>query len=208
MQGGEGMEHLGIPMKRADAVTNRARLLEVAQAVFVERGLDMEVGEIATRAGLGVGTLYRHFASREDLLRAILVYTLDDTLTQFRTAVASADDDPRAALLAFVAVGLRIQYQYGPLFAVIRDPRLARIFDPTQAQTFRDQFLEVVLGILAGGIKAKIFRGDLDPEIVAATIMGSIMGVRDLFGTRWSLEELAQRLFRLYLAMLTSQGES
>ena len=53
-------------------------------------------------------------------------------------------------------------------------------------------------------IKAKIFRSDLDQEMVAATIMGSIMGVHDLFETRWSVEELAQKLFLLHLAMLTS----
>jgi|GEM_PF-1348845 len=204
LQGEEGMEHSGLPIKRADAVTNRARILEAALAVFAERGLDMEVGEIVTRADLAIGTLYRHFANREDLLRAILTHTLNDTLAQFRTAVAETGDDPRAALLAFISVGLRVQQQYGPIFAVIRDPGLRKIFDQTQAQTIRDQFLEVVLGILEGGIKAHLFRSDLDQEIVAATIMGSIMGVHDLFETRWSVEELAQKLFLLHLAMLTS----
>lgn len=200
------MEYLGLPIKRADAVTNRARILEAALAVFAERGLDIEMGEIASRADLGIGTLYRHFANREDLLRAILTHTLNDTLAQCSAAAAETIDDPRAALLAFVLVGLRVQQQYGPIFAIIRDPRLRKIFDRTQAQTLRDQFLEVVLGILKGGIKAKIFRSDLDQEIVAATIMGSIMGVRDLFEPRWSVEELAQKLVLLHLAMLTRNG--
>ena len=201
----EGLGHLGLPTKRADAVVNRARIIEAALVVFAERGLDMEVGEIVTRADLAIGTLYRHFANREDLLRAILTHTLNDTLTQFRTAVAETLDNPCASLLAFVSVGLRVQQQYGPIFAIIRDPRLRKIFDQAQAQTMRDQFLEVVLGILEGGIKANIFRSDLDQEIVAATIMGSIMCVSDLFETRWSREELAQKLFRLHLAMLTGK---
>ena len=200
------MEHLGLPIKRADAISNRARIIEVALAVFAERGLDMEMGEIASRADLGIGTLYRHFANREDLLRAILTHTLNDTLAQFHAAAAETIDDPRAALLAFVLVGLRVQQQYGPIFAVMRDPRLRKIFDQTQAQTIRDQFLEVVLSILEGGIKAKLFRSDLDQEVVAATIMGSIMGVHDLFETRWSVEELAQKLVLLHLAMLTRNG--
>ena len=204
------MEQSELPIKRADAVANRARIIEVALAVFAERGLDMEVGEIAQRADLGIGTLYRHFANREDLLRAILTHAVNDTLAQLRAAVAETVDDPRAALLAFVSVGLRVQQHYGPIFAVIRDPRLRKIFDQTQAQTFRDQFLEVVVGILAGGIKANLFRSDLDQEIVAATIMGSIQGVYDLFETRWSVEELAQKLVLLHLAMLTRNvtGES
>ena len=195
-------------IKRADAVANRARILEAALVVFAERGLDMEVGEIAARADLAIGTLYRHFANREDLLRAILTHVLDDTLAQSRAAVAETLDNPRAALLAFVSVGLRIQQQYGPIFAIICDPRLRKIFDQDDAPTMRDQFLEIVLGILTSGSKANIFRSDLDQEIVAATIMGSIMGVHDLFETRWSSEELAQKLFRLHLAMLTGKEAS
>ncbi len=181
------MEQSELPIKRADAVANRARIIEVALAVFAERGLDMEVGEIAQRADLGIGTLYRHFANREDLLRAILTHAVNDTLAQLRAAVAETSDDPRAALLAFVSVGLRVQQHYGPIFAVIGD-----------------------LGILAGGIKANLFRSDLDQEIVAATIMGSIQGVYDLFETRWSVEGLAQKLVLLHLAMLTRNvnGES
>jgi AcrR family transcriptional regulator len=208
LKGEEGMEHAELPSKRADAVTNRARILEAALAVFAERGLDMEVGEIVARADLAIGTLYRHFANREDLLRAILTHTINDTLAQFRAAVAEAAGDPRAALLALVSVGLRVQQQYGPIFAVIRDPKLRKFFDQNQAQTFRSQFLEVVLGILAGGIKSNLFRSDLDQEIVAATIMGSIQGVYDLLETRWSVEELAQKLFLLHLAMLTRNVNS
>jgi AcrR family transcriptional regulator len=86
------MEHSELPSKRADAITTRARILEAALAVFAERGLDMEVGEIASRAILGIGTLYRHFANREDLLRAILTHTINDTLAQFRVAVAETVD--------------------------------------------------------------------------------------------------------------------
>src|SRR5260221_832360 len=178
------MEYWGLRIKRADAVSNRARIIEVALAVSAERGLDMEMGEIASRADLGIGTLYRHFANREDLLRAILTHTLNDTLAQCRAAAAETIDDPRAALLVFILVGLRVQQQYGPIFAIIRDPRLRKIFDRTQAQTFRDQFIGVVLGILEGGITAKIFRSDLDQEIVAATIMGSLIGVHDLIANR------------------------
>lgn len=202
------MEHLGLPIKRADALANRTRILEAALVVFAERGLDMEVGEIVAGADVAIGTLYRHFANREDLLHAILTHVLNDTLTQFRTALAVTLDDPRTALLAFISVGLRVQQQYGPIFAIIRDPRLRKIFDLTQTQMMRDQFLKVVLGILDGGIKANIFRSDLDQEIVAATIMGSIMGVSDLFETRWSSKELAQKLFRLHLAMLTGKEAS
>ena len=57
---------------RADAQRNRTRLLEAATAAFVERGADdVSLEEIARRAGVGIGTLYRHFPARQDLLEAV-----------------------------------------------------------------------------------------------------------------------------------------
>ena len=56
---------------RADAARNRARILQAAQVVFAERGLDVTLDDIAREAGLGVGTLYRRFADREALVEAL-----------------------------------------------------------------------------------------------------------------------------------------
>lgn len=66
--------------KRADAVTNRARILQAARSLFAERGLEIEMNEVAARAHLGVGTLYGHFANREELLRAVVRDTVDTNL--------------------------------------------------------------------------------------------------------------------------------
>jgi AcrR family transcriptional regulator len=57
---------------RADAARNRARLIEAATSLFRERGLEVGVGEIAEEAGVGKGTLFRNFASKEDLIVAVL----------------------------------------------------------------------------------------------------------------------------------------
>ncbi|SRR6266516_171308 len=201
------MEHSEVSTKRADAVTNRARILEVAQSVFAECGLELEMSEVATRANLGVGTLYRHFANREELLRAIVQRAVDDALAQLRSALASAADDPRASLQALVSAGLNVQQQYQPLFAVIRDPRLKKLLDPLRGQTMRAQFLEIPRAMIDHGIKAGIFRDDLDQEMAAVTIMGSFISAADLLRTRYSLDELAQRLSHFLLTMLTEQTE-
>ena len=57
---------------RADARRNRARVLEVAQQVFAEEGLAVPIDEIARRAGVGVGTVYRHFPTKDALFVAII----------------------------------------------------------------------------------------------------------------------------------------
>ena len=57
---------------RADAARNRARVLEVAYETFAAEGLGVPIDEIARRAGVGAGTVYRHFPTKEDLFRAVI----------------------------------------------------------------------------------------------------------------------------------------
>jgi len=57
---------------RADAAANREKILEAARALFAERGIEVDVREICERAGVGMGTLYRHFATKEDLVDEIV----------------------------------------------------------------------------------------------------------------------------------------
>jgi AcrR family transcriptional regulator len=85
---------------RADALRNRARVLEAAEAVFAAEGVSVPVDVIAEKAGVGVGTLYRHFPTKEKLLEAILVTRLID-LTADATARLSSDD-PGAAFFGFL----------------------------------------------------------------------------------------------------------
>lgn len=65
---------------RADAARNRARILEAAEAVFARDGLTASMSDIAEAAGLGVGTLYRRFASKATLVEAIFRHRVDDLI--------------------------------------------------------------------------------------------------------------------------------
>ena len=56
---------------RADATRNRERLLEIAKLAFTETGADVSLDEIARRAGVGIGTLYRHFSTRGAIMEAV-----------------------------------------------------------------------------------------------------------------------------------------
>jgi len=201
------MESTKASTKRADALNNRTRILEAARSVFAERGLDLEMNEVATQAHLGVGTLYGHFANREDLLRAVIQYASEDVLAQMRAAVASHADDPRMALQALVSAGLHAQHQYRPLFAVLRDPRLAKFRDSSYGQHTRIQFLELLKDLLTHGIQAGIFRQELDLDMAAVIILGTFSSAIDLLGACGSLDELSQRLSRSLLTMLSGNTE-
>ena len=85
---------------RADAARNRKRLIEAATTLFRERGLEVGVGEIAEAAGVGRGTLFRNFASKEDLIAAVVA----DGCTRRRLGRGLLDaPDAADALFEFLA---------------------------------------------------------------------------------------------------------
>ena len=65
------------PVRRADARRNQATVLEAAAAAFVEAGVDAPVRLVAARAGVGVGTIYRHFPTRADLVVAVYRHQIE-----------------------------------------------------------------------------------------------------------------------------------
>ncbi|MCM2388226.1 TetR/AcrR family transcriptional regulator [Streptomyces albipurpureus] len=93
------------PPQRTDARLNRERLLATAQEVFAEAGPEASLNEIARRAGVGPGTLYRHFPNRSALLTAVLrdrIETLCETAEELLSA-ESADDALAQWLHGFLA---------------------------------------------------------------------------------------------------------
>jgi AcrR family transcriptional regulator len=87
--------------KRADAKRNVDLLLQAAKAVFATAGVDAPAKHVALRAGVGVGTLYRHFPLRSDLVVAVLQHELD-VCVQKAAALQDAPD-ARAALHSWIA---------------------------------------------------------------------------------------------------------
>ncbi len=66
------------PSSRSDALANRQRLVQAAREVFSERGTHADIKEIVERAGVGIGTVYRNFATKEDLLAEIVTSVMAD----------------------------------------------------------------------------------------------------------------------------------
>jgi AcrR family transcriptional regulator len=85
---------------RADAVKNRARILAAAEEIFAAEGVSVPIDTVAERAGLGVGTLYRHFPTKEALFEAIVVARLEQLLDSVRTQCDAPD--PGVALYSFL----------------------------------------------------------------------------------------------------------
>ena len=85
---------------RADAVRNRALLLAAAADEFAEHGLEASVADIARRAGVGKGTVFRHFPTKDDLIAAIVLDRIENLRATGESLLIS--EDPGAALLEFL----------------------------------------------------------------------------------------------------------
>lgn len=89
------------PRKRADARRNQQTLLDAAAAAFVASGVDVPVRDIAAAAGVGVGTIYRHFPTRADLIVAVYRHQVD-ACAEAGPALLAASDSPHAALTVWI----------------------------------------------------------------------------------------------------------
>ncbi|MFI5841785.1 TetR family transcriptional regulator [Catenuloplanes sp. NPDC051500] len=109
---------------RADARKNYEQLLAVARDVVAEQGADASLRDIARRAGVGLGTLYRHFPTREALLEALLRTGFDDLAAQ--AAVLEQADSSGEALVTwlreFVSCAHRFKGAIDSMVAAIEDP--------------------------------------------------------------------------------------
>ena len=85
--------------KRADALRNYEKLLAAAREAFTEQGASASLEDIARRAGVGIGTLYRHFPTRQALLEAVYLGEVDAVC---ESATALAGEEPYEALAAWL----------------------------------------------------------------------------------------------------------
>ncbi|HTV12245.1 MAG TPA: TetR/AcrR family transcriptional regulator [Acidimicrobiales bacterium] len=151
---------------RSDARRNVARVLEAAEEVFASEGIGVPVDVIAERAGVGVGTLYRHFPTKEALFEAIVVHRLEALIERARE-LADAPD-PGEALFAFVGEIAKMATEKRDLL-----DELARAgVDSMALHAEAKAELESTFGALLGRAQAA---GDVRPDITAPEIGALLM---------------------------------
>jgi len=101
---------------RRDAARNRAKLIAAGRDVFAEQGPDASLEEIARRADVGIGTLYRHFPTRDALVEVIFEQHFDEIVTAAEEA--ATDEDAWRGLVGFLERVLDVQSRNFPLRSV------------------------------------------------------------------------------------------
>lgn len=152
---------------RADAERNRRRLLDAAEALFSERGLDVGVAEIAQRAGVGRGTLFRNFTSKEDLIAAIVVERMREAVLNARKRLETPDAGE--GLFEFLDELVGRQQMDRALFEAVADTFLA---NPDIRSAYGD--LVTVLGELVARAQQS---GAVRPDVGALDVMMLTKGV-------------------------------
>src|SRR3954471_16312187 len=107
---------------RKDAELNRERLLAAARELFARRGLEVTLNDIAHHAGVGVGTAYRRFANKEEVIDALFEQRLD----QVAAVAVEAVEDPDAwrGLTTFLERSLQMQLEDRGLTQLLNNPQL------------------------------------------------------------------------------------
>ncbi|MFD7921324.1 TetR/AcrR family transcriptional regulator [Streptomyces sp. NPDC059740] len=147
--------------RRREADRNDARLMEAAREVFAELGWDAPVSEIARRAGIGMGSLYRRYPSKELLAQRMRVVGMEQLAAQARTALAQ-EPDPWAAFTRFFREALSTHGSGSPLLPLVGG-RLPATEEITAAATgLRAALDELVEGAhRAGALRADFTSADV-----------------------------------------------
>src|SRR6267154_1476692 len=144
--------------KRADALRNQQTLLAAAAEVFVTSGVDAPIREIAARAGVGIGTIYRHFPTRADLVVAVYHHQVE-ACAQAGPFLLANGGSPHAALGQWVNLFVDFLVTKHGLAAVLQPGSVG--FDALHAY-FLDRLVPVCAQLLAAAAEAGEISADID----------------------------------------------
>jgi AcrR family transcriptional regulator len=183
---------------RVDAQRNRTRLIEVARSAFSAgahaAAAPVSLEAIAREAGVGIGTLYRHFPTREALIEAVYRTELDGVLAQ--AAVLLSEHDPVAALRMWMdAYAVFVTAKRG-MAESLRS--LLQAGTITSSQT-RQRVTDTIQTILDAGVRAGSLRAGVRADDVAASLVGVFLATPDP-----AQGEQASRMLDLLVAGIVS----
>ena len=178
---------------RADARRNREQIIEAARRLFARIGPDVPLEDIAREAGVGIGTLYRRFPDRDELIKAV---SLDNftRLAELAHRVEREEPDPAAALATLLHSTLDLRLSIATTVVSARAYRA--IQDSPSIAEHRDEVIAVASRLLhraqeRGDIRADIDIGD---TVLAVALVSRLMPLAD--------DDLGEMVFRRAFALM------
>jgi AcrR family transcriptional regulator len=171
---------------RRDAVRNRELLVEAGRQVFAEKGLQATLDDIAERAGVGIGTAYRHFRNKHEVAAEVLAVATESIALDAEAALLI--EDPWIAIVTFVERNAARQASDRALYEVLagqgRDADKLRLWP---------RIVEAVTTLFERAHQSKVIRDDARPEDVVAIFA--------MLGAVYDLDQHSET-WRRYLALL------
>ncbi|MEV6808517.1 TetR family transcriptional regulator [Streptomyces sp. NPDC051129] len=184
------------PAQRRDARRNKETLLEAAAAVFVASGVEAPVRDIAAKAGVGVGTIYRHFPTRADLVIAVYRHQVE-ACAEAGPALLAQSATPYAALRQWIGRFVDFLVTKHGLAAVLRS-------DNAGFEALHAYFLDRLVPVCTELLRAAASAGEIRSDVEAYALM---RGVGNLCaGAESDPHYDARRLVDLLVAGLSRSG--
>ncbi|PVE11649.1 TetR/AcrR family transcriptional regulator [Streptomyces scopuliridis] len=161
----EGAGHAA-QSKRADARRNKETLLDAAAAVFVTSGVEAPVRDIAAKAGVGLGTIYRHFPTRADLIIAVYRHQVD-ACAEAGPALLATSPTPHAALGQWIDLFVDFLVTKHGLAAVLQS-------DNAGFETLHAYFLDRLVPVCTQLLDAATASGEIGPGLEAYELMRGV----------------------------------
>ena len=178
--------------RRRDAVRNHHRILDAARDVLSESGANASMEEIAARAGVGIGTVYRNFASKDALIDELLRLALAEVTAAAEQALARTDGHGLEELLRALGQSFADHARYATLL-------LDRPTDPAASRRIRAAISELTARAVAAGA--------VHPGVTDADVMALIWAMRGLIQTAGEAASYSwQRFLGIHLAGLRAPG--
>lgn len=152
--------------KRADARRNEETLLDAAAAIFVTSGVDAPVRDIAAKAGVGLGTIYRHFPTRADLIVAVYRHQVE-ACAEAGPILLETSSTPQAALAGWINLFVDFLVTKRGLAEALQSDDAA--FDALHAY-----FLDRLVPVCAQLLDAAAAAGEIRPDLDAYELMRGI----------------------------------
>jgi len=183
---------------RVDAERNRRRLIDAATTMFCKRGLDVGVGEIAESAGVGRGTLFRNFPSKEHLIAAIVAERMGEMVIRGRACLQA--EDPGEALFTLLDESVGRQQSDRALFEALQDDWLAN-------EEIRDAHAEL-LSVLDALVTRAQASGQIRQDVNAIDVLCMVKGVCEASRSFAHLDPaIGARQFDLVRSALTDTSD-
>ena len=154
------------PRKRADALRNEQTLLKAAADVFVTSGVEAPVRDIAARAGVGMGTIYRHFPTRADLIIAVYRHQVD-ACAEAGPALLASSSTPHAALTRWISLFVDFLVTKHGLAAAMRS-------DNSGFSALHGYFLDRLVPVCAQLLDAAAEAGEIRSDVAAFGLLYAV----------------------------------